>query len=421
METSGSGRSPAVVRRRWWLCGLLCLATALSFLDRQVLSVLAPAVTEQLGISDSQYGYISTAFLVSYSVMFLLGGRLLDALGTRLGLALSVGLWSLASGLHAAVQSGAQLGAARLLLGMGEGGCFPGAAKGVAEWFDARERALATGVAIGGASIGAVLAPPMTVWLAERVTWRGVFVVTAVIGAAWVVAWWLSVPSAAAREPSQADPREAHPAATEKPHAERLTVLAGRLDVWGLALMRFLFDPVFYFYMFWIPKYLAAERGLSLERIGALSWIPFLALGVSNVIGGWASDRLTRWGIPTLTARKLVMAGAAVLTMASGLAGLAGSVALAIGMMSLLMFAHGFWITNFVTIISDRFPKGAVGTVMGLAGAVGAVGGMFSSTAIGLVVERFSYGPVWLASGCLYPLALVVLLVTVRGQRKVED
>ena len=198
--------------------------------------------------------------------------------------------------------------------------------------------------------------------------------------------------------------------------APALSCLVRRMDVWGLALIRFIVDPVFYFYMFWIPKYLHQERGASMEQIGALSWIPFLALGVSNIAGGWASDHLIRAGLPVLKARKLIMAAAAILTLASSLAGQVQTVGMALAMMSLLMLAHGFWVTNFVTLISDRFPQGAVGTVMGFSGAVGAVGGMLANTAIGVVVDRFSYGPVWLASGLMYPLAFGVLMLTIKGR-----
>ncbi|MCC6356595.1 MAG: MFS transporter [Verrucomicrobiae bacterium] len=409
-------------RWRWWLCGLLFGATALSFLDRQVLSVLAPVVTKQLGMDNVAYSHVTTAFLLSYAVMFLVGGRLMDVLGTRLGMALSVGLWSVASAAHAAVQGAGQLGFCRFLLGVGEGGCFPGAAKGVAEWFPQRERAMAMGIAIGGASLGAVVAPPMTVWLSEMLGWRGVFLTTGLIGAAWVIAWWVMSKGIGAAVSLAGEaahgPRAGARDTGAMPDRPRLLSLLGRLDVWGFAVVRFIVDPVFYFYMFWIPKYLSEERGISQQAIGALSWIPFLALGVSNVAGGWLSDRMVRGGFSAQVARKWIMAAAALLTVASGFAGRVAGLETALAMMSLLMFAHGFWVTNYVTLIGDRFPKGAVGTVMGFSGAIGALGGMLANTAIGLVVDRFSYGPVWVASGLMYPAAFVVLLLAVRGAKE---
>lgn len=406
---------------RWWLCGLMFLATALSFLDRQVLSVVAPVVTKEFGMSNADYSYVTTAFMVSYAVMFFLAGRVMDVIGTRLGMTLSVGLWSVASALHATAHSAMQLGLFRFILGAGEGGCFPGVAKGATEWFPHRERALAIGIAIGGASLGGVAAPPMTVWLVAVAGWRGAFLATGLIGAVWVALWWILY-HAPGRSPLVTDEEralivEGNTPADAMAAAPSVLELLGRREVWGMAAMRFIFDPVFYFYMFWIPKYLNQERGLSLDQIGRLTWIPFLALGVSNIVGGALSDTLIALGVPSLKARKLVMAAAALLTISSSMAASAGSVGAAIAIMSLLMFAHGFWITNYVTVISEVFDRRAVATVMGLTGMVGTVGGMTANTMIGFVADRFSFLPVWIASGCLYPAALVVLLATVRGKK----
>lgn len=414
-----------IANLRWWLCGLLFFATALSFLDRQVLSVVAPTICTELSISNQTYGLITSAFLVSYAVMFLLGGWFLDRVGTRVGLGLAVAVWTLASMLHAVARTPFQLGVFRFFLGFGEGACFPGAAKAATEWFPAKERARAVGIAIGGASLGGVLAPPLTVWLVGLCGWRGAFVVTGILGFLWVGLWFLfyhspsKSPYVMPEEKQLVETEHApEPVAAALPSPEptpvESTPLFLRKDVIGLALARFLFDPVFYFYMFWIPKYLHQERGLSLEMIGALTWIPFFALGVSNILGGFASDRLVAAGFPASQARKGVMAVAALLTVSSGLAAFATSPYTAIAMMSLLMFAHGFWITNYVTIIGDTFEKNRVATVMGFTGMVGTIGGMSANTAIGFVVDRFSFLPVWIASGCLYPLALVVLLLLVR-------
>lgn len=410
---------------RWWLCGLMFLATALSFLDRQVLSVVAPVVTQEFGMSNQDYSYVTNAFMLSYAVMFFLAGRVMDVIGTRLGMALSVGLWSVASALHAVAHNGLQLGIFRFVLGAGEGGCFPGVAKGATEWFPHRERALAIGIAIGGASLGGIAAPPLTGWLVDLAGWRGAFLATGLIGGIWVALWWVLY-HAPNRSPRVTDEEraliESGNAATDAAsHAPSLLELLGRREVWGMAGMRFIFDPVFYFYMFWIPKYLSQERGLSLDGIVQLTWIPFVALGVSNIAGGWLSDQLIARGMPSLKARKLVMAGAAALTISSSTAASAGSAGMAVAIMSLLMFAHGFWITNYVTIISEVFDRRSVATVMGLTGMVGTVGGMTANTMIGYVADTFGFLPIWIASGCLYPAALVVLLVSVRSKRPVAE
>lgn len=409
---------------RWWLCGLLFALTVLSFLDRQVLSVVAPTICGELSISNKTYGLITTAFMASYAVMFLLGGWFLDRVGTRLGLGLAGLVWTIASALHAVVVTPLQLGVARFFLGFGEGACFPGVAKAAAEWFPAKERARAVGIAIGGSSLGAVLAPPMTVWLAGHFGWRGAFWATGIIGLVWVAAWFLLYHSPA-KSPriTEKEKKLLESAPTDRIQpaptlpAESLVQLFLRRDVQGLALARFLFDPVFYFYMFWIPKYLHQERALPLETIGSLVWIPFFALGVSNILGGWFSDHLIARGMPVAAARKGVMGAAALLTVSSGLAAFAGSLPAAIAMMSLLMFAHGFWITNYVTIIGDNFPKNRVATVMGITGMVGTIGGMFANTTIGFIVDKFTFFPVWIASGLLYPAAFIAILLLVKPRK----
>lgn len=413
---------------RWWICAILFFASSLSFLDRQVLSILSPTISEEFHMSNSDYAWVVNGFLCSYTVMFFLGGRMIDYLGTRVGLALTVGFWSLASALHGLIRNPLQLGLARFMLGVGEGGCFPGIAKGAAEWFPEEERAKAIGIAIGGSAIGAVVAPIYTVHLAGYFGWRGVFLTTGLIGALWMLLWlvFYHLPS---RSPFVTSKELAHieknAADAPPPHREEqscipLKTLLRLKEVWGLMLIRFLLDPVFYFYMFWIPQYLHQERGLDLQRIGDLTWIPFLFLGLSNFAGGWLSDRLILAGFSVNRARKTIMAVAALVTPFSIFAAYASSAEMAIACMSLLMLAHGFWITNYVTVISDLFASHSVSTVMGISGMVGGIGGMLGNEVIGLVADRYSYLPIWIASGCMYPLGLLILFVTIGAIRRIE-
>ena len=407
-----------VSRFRWFIAGLLFLAAALSFFDRQVLSVLAPRILDDLGIGNVEYANAVAAFTLAYSAMFTLGGRLIDRLGTRAGLGLTVAIWSLASLVHAGVQNASQLTAARFLLGIGEGGCFPGAAKGVLEWFPARERALAMGFATtGGSAIGAVLAPPLIVWVSAHAGWRGAFIATGLLGSLWVALWFLFF-----RQPGEsrfASPEErryildGQDANETKQRPWPWRDLLSRKQVWGLSLTRFLLDPVFYFYMFWIPQYLSQERGSSLEEIGRLAWIPFLTLGVSSLLGGAISDRLVRKGWSINRTRKTVMAAAAFLTPVSVFCLVAPDAFWAVLIMSVLMFAHGFWMTNYMTLIGDLFPASSVGTVVGLTGTAGGIGGALSGLIVGRVVEAFSFTPVFLVCGVLYPVGLALILATV--------
>ncbi|GAB3908540.1 MFS transporter [Larkinella knui] len=388
---------------RWLIVFLLFVATGLSFLDRQVLSIAILKIQEEFHITDVQYGMINTSFLISYALMFTLGGWLIDRIGGKMGLALSVGLWSIANSLHAVMTSFSQLLAFRFLLGMGEGGCFPGAAWTVYRWFDKKERALANGIAIGGSAIGAVVAPPLTIWLSTTYGWRGGFLIPGLIGIAWVIVWlfipWkkenLVVELQTALEP--------------KGKITFLELFKNR-PTWVFILVRFLLDPVFYFMMFWIPKYLSSVRNVSFEQIGGLFWIPFLALGISNIIGGWLSGQLIARGYSVNKARKTVMGIAAGLTLLTPAIEWVSSVELAIALMALFMFAHGFWITNYITSISDMFGQKATSTVVGLSGTAGAVSGLLLNPLMGVVIQQYSYRPLWIASGLLYPLAFLLFI-----------
>jgi MFS transporter, ACS family, hexuronate transporter len=393
-------------RRAWILCTLLFGATALSFLDRQVLSVLAPQLTREFGMSNSEYSRVVFAFVLSYTIMFALGGRLMDMLGTRVGLGLSVFVWSLASAAHAFATGPWSLGISRLFLGVGEGACFPAATRGAVEWMPPERRALAVGFANGGSAFGAVLAPPLTAWWTGAFGWRGAFVATALLGLAWLVAW-----QAAFRGVVETAP----PGVRGK---VSFRSLLSRREVRRMMIARFCFDPVFYFYMFWIPQYLSRERGMSLADIGNLSWIPFFVLGVTNIAAGRVSDELVKAGWAPRKARMTLMLGAALLTPASWLASTATTAGIAIALMSVLMFAHGFWIANFITLIGDTVEREEVGTAVGLTGMSGGIAGMLSNLAVGPVVDGVGFTPVFLVSAMLYPIAWTVLATGRRNERR---
>jgi ACS family hexuronate transporter-like MFS transporter len=308
---------------------------------------------------------------------------------------------------------------------LGKGGAFPGAAKGVAEWFPQKERGLAMGIAIGGSALGAVVAPPLTVYMTAMLGWRGTFMATGLIGGVWLLVWLIFF-----RKPQNSKLiTEKEKALIEEGQKEEKTgtrngvpfkeILKTR-EAWGLIAIRFLLDPVFYFIMFWIPKYLSEERGLSFEQIGDLFWIPFLALGISNMMGGWASDKLINRGLSANKSRKIIMGVAAAVTMLTALTTAASSVGMAIFFISLFMFAHGFWITNYITITSEIFGKFATSTVVGMAGTAGAVAGLIINPLIGKVVENYSYLPMWIVSGSMYPIGFVVLLVMIPRIKEIK-
>lgn len=389
---------------RWFVVLMVFVATGLSFLDRQVLSIAIIKIQKEFDFTDVEYGWVNTSFLISYALMFTVGGWLIDRIGAKKGLAAAVGLWSVANALHGVMTSLPQLLTFRFFLGMGEGACFPGAAKTVYDWFDKKERAFANGIAIGGSAIGAVIAPPLTIWISNYYGWRAGFVIPGLVGIAWVVIW-LTIPWKKSLSHQQSE--------VARPEATPILALFSFRQTWVFIFMRFVLDPVMYFMMFWIPKYLSEVRKVSFEEIGNLFWVPFLALGLSNILGGFLSDKLVKSGYSVNKARKTVMGIAAALTLAVPFTAYVSSVYLAVGFMALYMFAHGFWITNYITAISDVFGQRATSTVVGFSGTAGAISGLLLNPLIGKIVQDYSYTPMWIASGVLYPAVFIVFLLMI--------
>ncbi len=382
----------------------LFIATALNFLDRQILSMTIIKIQDEFKITDIQYGIVNTSFLISYALMFTIGGRLMDRFGSRKGLAVAVGVWSIANSLHGMIGNFYQLVIFRFLLGVGEGGCFPGAAKAVFEWFNEKNRAMANGIAIGGAAIGAVVAPPLTIFLSSSLGWRWSFVIPGLIGIVWVVGWLL-IPFA-----KQTANKQNSDTPLKKKAIPFATILKNKYAQ-TFILIRFLLDPVVYFIMFWTPKYLHEQRNVPFENIGKLFWIPFLALGISNIAGGFFSDILVKKGFSVNKARKTVMGIAAAITLVAPMIAFVSSAYMAVALMAVIMFAHGFWITNYITSISDIFGAVGTSTVVGLSGTAGAISGLIINPLIGIIVQHYSYSPIWIVCGLMYPVAFVLFLI----------
>jgi ACS family hexuronate transporter-like MFS transporter len=371
-------------------------------MDRQVFSMLAPLITADFRMNNAMYAQVVFAFQLSYTIMFSVGGYVLDRVGTKAGLALSIAVWSIASVAQGFVTGPLGLGAARFLLGVGEGGCFPAATKGATEWFPAGKRALAIGFANGGSALGAVLAPPLTAFAVIRLGWRGTFFALGAIGFAWLAVWLISF-----RVKPETGNQVCRTAVT-------FGALCRDRRLWCILIARFIFDPVFYFYMFWIPQYMVRSRHLSLHQIGSCLWIGFLVLGFSQVFGGYFAGRLARLGMTAIRSKSILMAAAALVTMVSWLVPLAPDLQWTITMISLLLFAHGIWITNFLGLLSDLFPSNAIATVTGLTGTAGGIGGMISSLVVGHVIDRFSFTPAFAVSGVLYPMAFAMIFLATR-------
>ena len=402
--------------RYFWIIVVMALiATALSFLDRQVLSILIIKIKQELTISNVQYGFINTGFLVGYAIMFTIGGILIDRYGSRLGLAVSVGLWSLATALHSLANSVMHFGVFRFLLGVGEGGAFPGAIKAVIEWVPKKKRALANGIAIGGAALGAVIAPPLCVYLINVTGWRGVFVITGIIGFIWVGVWLLVTRRKSNNPENLINEKIINEDENMPIIIERKKVDFSKLfkikEVWVFIFIRFLLDPILYFYMFWIPKYLNETRSVNIEQIGKLFWIPFLAMGISNMIGGWISDAVFSKTNNLNLARKIIMGAAALLMFPVLFVKSAPSPELVILIICIAFFAHGLWITNYITSIGDTFGRTLTSTVVGLSGTAGAISAFVINPIIGLIITRFSYNPIWIYAGSMYLVAFIGFVI----------
>jgi ACS family hexuronate transporter-like MFS transporter len=393
----------------WVIVGLLFIITGLSFLDRQVLSMSILKIKEDIPISDSDYSWITGGFIAGYALMFTLGGVIIDKFGTKLGLALSLAVWSFAAGLHSVATTVTAFVAFRFILGIGEGACFPGAIKAVMEWIPVHRRSLATGIAIGGSAMGAVIAPLMVISMLDTLGWRKVFLVSPAISVVWIALWlYFNNKKNSKHKVVQAKSLELKADTNSK---YSFSAVLRSKNAWIFIGMRMLFDPIFYFLMFWIPKFMSESRGISIEVIGKLFWIPFLVLGLSNILGGYLSDKIFKKTANINIARKSLMAIAAVLTLSVLFIQKADAAYSVIALISVFFFAHGLWITNYSTAIGDVFGSKATSTMFGLTGTFGALTAFFVNRGIGWVVTNYSYDPLWIWAGLMYPLAFLVLMV----------
>lgn len=396
------------------VAGALAAITALSYLDRQTLPVMVGAIQREVPIGNAAFSRLQAAFLLAYAIMYAVGGRLVDRLGTRLGYALLATVWSVACVLTAVVRSVEGLGAARFLLGLGQGGGFPASAKAVAEWFPPPERSLAVGLFNTGSALGAVVAPPFLALLVGRVGWRGAFVVTGLLGIAWAAAWgWRYRPAATSLDLSEAERLHILEGAAPVPRASvswrRLVAVP---QVRTLLVVKFLTDGAWFFFLFWLPKYLGDARGFDLAAVGAYAWIPYAFAGVGSLVGGSFSALLIRSGFSLSASRKIALAVSAALMPASLLV-VSSPVDRALAFVSLAFLGHQFWSAIVQTLPTDFFPSHTVGSVAGLIGCAGSFGAMLFNLLVGWMLDALGgYAAAFLLAGLMHPVSLVVLLLT---------
>jgi MFS transporter, ACS family, aldohexuronate transporter len=415
---------------RWMVCGLLFFAATINYVDRQVIGILKPTLQQQFGWSEIDYADIVFSFQLAYAIGLLVAGRFMDRVGTRIGFAIAIVVWSVAAMAHAEAlafgsaavgllalfglvyaPSVAGFMAARFALGLGEAGNFPAAIKTVAEWFPKRERALATGIFNSGTNIGAVVAPLVVPFLTIRYGWYWAFIVTGALGFIWLAAWWAFY---------DAPERQRHVSRGElelirsDPQEPVVTIPWGRLlphrQTWAFATAKFMTDPIWWLYLFWVPDFLSRNHGVNLTSIGPPLITIYLIADVGSIGGGWMSSSLIKRGWSINAARKTAMLVAALAVVPMFFAAQASSLWVAVALISLAAAAHQWWSCNVFTLASDMFPRQAVGSIVGFGGMAGAVGGMLIAKLTGALLQwTGSYVPVFIIAASAYLVALLIV------------
>ena len=411
VSTSAPSVNEVMTRYRWRICALCFLATTINYVDRQVLGVLAPELQRVIGWNEIEYSNLVNAFQAAYAIGLLAAGGFIDRVGTRIGYAVAIGIWSAATIGTSLVRTVLGFGTARFFLGLGESGNFPASIKTVAEWFPKNERALATGIFNCGANIGAVVAPIAVPWLTVHYGWQSAFLVTGSISAVWIIPWVIMYrppqlhPRVSKAELAyiQSDPPE--PAAK----IPWMTLLAHR-QTWAILIGKFLTDPIWWFIMYWLPKFLNSRYGLSLTELGWPLVIVYSFATVGSIAGGWLSARFLKNGWSVNRARKVAMLVCALTVTPIMFAPATRRIWVAVALIGLATASHQGWSANIFTLASDMFPKRAVGSVVGIGGFGGAIGGMVIATFTGFVLQfTGSYVPMFIIAGTTYLLSLLIV------------
>lgn len=419
---------------RWIIIALIFFATLINYIDRLTISVLAPLITKELNLSNTEFGGIATWFLFAYTISQALSGKLYDKIGIKKGFTVSIVVWSLAAMAHAFAVGIKSLSAFRFVLGLGEAGNWPGAAKTVAEWFPARQRAFGMAIFNSGAAIGSIVAPPVIVGITAYFGhWQETFVITGALGFLWLVAWlliydkpethkWItSEEYELIKEPSPEERLVASDvvkAGSDETPIGWLELLRYR-QTWSIVIARFLVDPVWWLYITWLPLFLNQVHGFDLKQIGLFAWVPYVAADAGSLFGGWLSGFLIGRGWTVNAARKIVIAFAALLMPAGILAAYTPDSMTALALIGVVLFGFQVWINNVQTLPSDFYPSKAVGSVAGLSGMGAGIGSMIFIFTTGWVVDHFSYTPILIAAGLLAPIGTIVLFALAGTIRRV--
>ena len=400
-----------VGRYRWMICSLLFFAATINYLDRQVIATLKDTLQEKGVWDEIGYSWVVFAFQAAYAVGLLIAGRIMDWLGTRKGFSLSVFFWSLAAMAHAAVSTVAGFSAARFALGLGEAGNFPASIKAVAEWFPKKERALATGIFNAGTNVGVLVAAAIVPPIALKYGWRWTFIVTGLVGFVWIALWLIFY-----RRPEDHPRLSKSELAYIRSDAEEVETkipwkrLLPHRQTWAFAIGKFMTDPIWWIYLFWLPDFLKKSYAIDLKNVGLPLITVYLIADIGSVAGGWLSSSLIKRGVSINRARKTAMLICALAVVPVMFAAKASNVWIAVLLVGLAAAAHQGWSANLFTTTSDMFPRRAIGSVVGIGGMAGAIGGMLVSKIVGYILNATkSYVPIFIIAGSAYLIALLVI------------
>ena len=398
---------------RWIICALLFFATTINYVDRQVLGILATddAFKAQIGWNEAEYGFVNTAFQAAYAIGLLIVGGLMDKFGTRKGFSFAMVFWSVASMGHALARSAFGFGVARFSLGLGEAGNFPASIKTVAEWFPKKERAFATGIFNSGSNIGAILAPLTVPFIAVNYGWEWAFVATGLLGFIWL-GFWLAIYRKPEEHPKLSKAELAYIQSDNEPPMAKIAWarLIPHRQTWAFAIGKFLTDPIWWVYLFWLPKFLNTKFGLNILQLGLPLIVIYVIADVGSIGGGWLSSTLIKRGWSVNAGRKTAMLICALLVVPVFYASVTDNLWVSVIIIGIAAAAHQGWSANIFTFASDMFPKQAVGSVVGIGGMAGSIGGMIIASTVGLILEyTHSYYPVFVIAGAAYLTALLIM------------
>ncbi|MHB1022891.1 MAG: MFS transporter [Acidobacteriaceae bacterium] len=407
---AGSGKENSNVR--WVVCGLLFLATTINYMDRSVLSILAPTLQSKLHWTEDQYAHIVMFFTLAYGIGFLTAGRMIDRIGTKIGYAISIFVWALSSMSHALVSTVMGFGIARFMLGLGESGNFPAAIKATTEWFPSEERALATGLFNSGANVAALIAPLFIPFVTLRFGWHAAFIATGSCGMIWLVGWLFFPYNRLRRASTLTQQRLALPVTEHE--SQYLKILLKHRGTWAFALGKMLTDPIWWFYLFWLPKFFYQRFGLDLSKIGLPLILVYCGSSVGSIAGGWLSGFWMKRGHSVNFGRKNAMLLCGLSALPVIFAAHVNNLWLAVGLLGFATAAHQGWSANLFSTPTDMFPSGSVSTVVGIGGTAGAIGGALFQLITGLILQwTHNYNLLFLMAGLSYVTALGIFQLLV--------